>query len=63
MNKGVVWNKERCAQCGNCVAHCPTHALHIADAASRRVDYREEDCIECLACLENCPFAACTAAY
>lgn len=63
MNKGMVWLKERCAQCGNCVAHCPTHALHIGDQATRRVDYDEEECVECLACLENCPYGACTAAY
>lgn len=63
MNKGVLWNKERCTHCGNCTAHCPTHALHIADISSRRVDYRSEECIECMACLENCPYHVCTSAY
>ena len=63
MNKGMMWNNERCAQCGNCVAHCPTHALHIGDPATRRVAYNEAECIECMACLENCPYGACTAAY
>lgn len=63
MNKGMVWLKERCAQCGNCTAHCPTDALHIADPASRRVDFDEEECVECLACLENCPYGACTSAF
>jgi ferredoxin len=63
MNKGMVWSQERCAQCGNCVAHCPTGALHIADAASRRIAYNENECIECMACLEHCPYDACAAAY
>ncbi len=63
MNKGMVWNVERCTQCGNCTAHCPTHALHIADAATRRVGYDEAECIECLACLEHCPYGACSSAF
>jgi len=63
MNKGMVWNREHCAQCGNCTAHCPTQALHVADPVSRRVAYSEEECIECMACLENCPYGACTSAY
>ena len=61
-NKGMVWNEERCAQCGNCVAHCPKEALHIADPATRRVAYNEDECIECMACLEHCPYGACSAA-
>jgi ferredoxin len=62
-NKGVRWERERCTDCGNCVPHCPTRALHFADPASRRVAFRSDLCIECLACLDNCPFAACSSIF
>ena len=62
-NKGVLWNAERCTHCTNCTVHCPTHALHIADAATRRVAYDETECIECLSCLESCPYGVCSSMY
>ena len=63
VNKGVRWNRERCTHCGNCLSHCPTHALRLADAATRVVTFVEEECIECLNCLDNCPFGACSSAF
>jgi ferredoxin len=57
--KGVTWDEHRCTHCGQCV----THALHIADAATRRVAFEEGECIECLACIRVCPFNACTSAF
>lgn len=63
VNKGVRWDKAACTDCGNCVPHCPTHALHIADRASMKLVFAEELCIECLSCLKNCPFGACTSAF
>ena len=63
VNKGVRWNPEKCVHCGNCVPHCPTHALDIVDRETMKVSFSEELCIECLACIKNCPFGACTSAF
>ena len=60
---GVSWDSARCTHCGNCLPHCPTHALRISDAATRVVCFDASDCVECLACLENCPFGACSSLF
>jgi len=60
VNKGLRWHADRCTHCGNCVPHCPTHALDFADRSTREVRFFEGQCVECLACVRNCPFAACT---
>ncbi|MCL2480866.1 MAG: 4Fe-4S binding protein [Spirochaetaceae bacterium] len=62
-DKGIRWNKNACIQCGNCLSHCPTDALFIADRKSRRVEYDIEKCVQCLSCTENCPFGACQSIY
>ena len=61
--KGVIWDEDRCTHCGHCITHCPTVALCIADAETRRVGFNEADCIECLACIRVCPFDACASAF
>ncbi len=61
--KGVTWDEHRCTHCGQCVTHCPTDALHIADPATRRIAFDEDACIECLACIRVCPFDACASAF
>ena len=60
---GLVWNKEKCAACGNCITHCPTKALHIPDRKTMKIEYNAKDCVECLNCVENCPFGACTSLF
>ncbi len=60
---GLSWEKERCTHCGNCLPHCPTHALAIADAATRAVAFDASACVECLACISNCPYAACKSLF
>lgn len=60
---GVTWNADRCTSCGNCLTHCPTDALRIADRATMAVTFDEAKCIECLACLRVCPFEACTSVF
>ena len=59
----LLWNKDRCTGCGNCVPHCPTGALHVKDNRSRQIDFCRDKCIECLSCVENCPFGACTSIF
>jgi len=58
VNKDVSWNKDLCTHCGNCLAHCPTEALHVADEKTREIAFDESLCVECLACLKDCPFGA-----
>jgi ferredoxin len=60
---GVTWNRDKCTHCGNCLPHCPTHALRISDPSSRAVQFFPGDCVECLACLQNCPFGACSSLF
>jgi len=61
--KGVILDGNRCTHCGNCIPHCPTEALHIANRATREVAYSETKCIECLECIRVCPFGACSSAF
>lgn len=62
-DRGLTWDKESCTSCGNCLPHCPTDALHIADSATRRVDFNVSLCIDCLSCIKNCPFGACSSIF
>jgi ferredoxin len=61
--KGMRWDKERCTSCGNCVTHCPTRALHVADRGSMKIDFDPNQCIECMNCLTMCPFGACSSVF
>ena len=60
---GVAWDPQACTHCGNCLPHCPTDALRIADSGSRQIAFAPIDCVECLACLKNCPYGACTSIF
>ena len=60
---GLTWDEGRCTQCGNCLPHCPSRALHVAEPGSRRVAFDATLCVECLACLPNCPFGACSSIF
>ncbi len=62
-DKGLTWNELKCTGCGNCLTHCPTDALHIADEVRRRVEFDGNLCIDCLACISNCPFDACSSIF
>ncbi|HAK46839.1 MAG TPA: methionine ABC transporter [Spirochaeta sp.] len=59
----LAWNEEKCVSCGNCLSHCPTEALYIANEASREVRFDGEKCIACMSCVRNCPFGACTSLF
>jgi len=56
--KGLQWDQDRCAQCGNCIPHCPTRALSIPDRSTMEIVFKTESCIECLSCIKVCPFGA-----
>jgi ferredoxin len=61
--KGMTWDKDRCTHCTQCVAHCPTHALHVPDRSKMEVAFDEEKCIECLGCVRVCPYGVCASAF
>ena len=61
--KGLNWNRELCTDCGNCIPHCPTHALHVKNQETKEVGFDISLCIECLSCIKNCPFGACTSLF
>jgi len=58
--KGIHWDENKCAQCGNCLTHCPTHAIYITDRSTMEISFDGSKCIECQNCIENCPFGACS---
>ena len=60
VDKGVLRNSEKCTNCGNCLSHCPTHALHIDDVSKRNVLFNEKLCVACGRCVSNCPMGACS---
>ena len=57
--KGLRWEEELCMQCGNCLPHCPTDAMHIINRRTMEIGFDGTKCIECLNCVENCPYGAC----
>jgi ferredoxin len=61
--KGVRWDQGKCTMCTNCIPHCPTKALHVADHATMEVAFASQLCVECLSCLENCPYGACSSIF
>jgi len=63
VDSGIVRNLELCTHCGNCLSHCPTHALHVADRTTMKVELNQSLCIACSACIVNCPFGACSSVF
>ncbi|MBI9107868.1 MAG: 4Fe-4S binding protein [Spirochaetales bacterium] len=59
----LLWDEDKCVGCGNCLSHCPTEALYIAEPKSRKVKFNGEKCIECMSCIRNCPFGACSSLF
>jgi len=57
LNKDVFINRERCVDCGACVAQCPTGAL-AADPDSAEVSLDAEKCIACELCVPACFYSA-----
>lgn len=55
--KEVERDKDRCYNCGACLAVCPSGALHI-NRDNWFVDFDENKCILCGACVHGCPTRA-----
>ena len=50
-------NKDRCIQCGKCIAECPPHCIVMAHDDFPGIP-EEEACLRCQHCLAICPTAA-----
>jgi coenzyme F420-reducing hydrogenase beta subunit len=55
--QGIVFDPERCTQCGGCLAACKTGSLKALSAAHGlfRISWQGEDCTRCQACIRSCP--------
>lgn len=60
---GLRWDRDKCVSCGNCLTHCPTGALLIADRSVMEVSFDPSLCVECLSCVSVCPFGACSSLF
>lgn len=49
----IVWNRERCLQCGACTTFCPVSALYLT-RPEMEVYFDESKCIVCKSCLDVC---------
>ncbi len=61
--KSFRWNETVCTSCGNCLTHCPVHALHIESQETMKVTFDSDLCIDCLGCIDNCPYGACQSIF
>jgi ferredoxin len=61
LERGIVWRKELCIDCGACPGQCPTGAL-APDAETSCVEFDREKCIACELCVPACPYGAIEAA-
>ncbi|MGE4290629.1 MAG: DUF362 domain-containing protein [Desulfovibrio sp.] len=57
--EGMIVKKERCKQCGLCVANCPNDAISFScefnDAGYCFAIVDDEKCIRCGICYTMCP--------
>jgi len=57
LNKDITINKNRCTDCGACVAQCPAEALN-ADPSTAVVSLNGQKCIACELCVPACFYNA-----
>lgn len=48
---------DKCTMCGECVSHCPSHAI-VIDKTSNTIGINYDECVFCTLCEEVCPTAA-----
>lgn len=49
----IVWNQERCLQCGACVSFCSSGAFYLS-RPEMEVHFDGSKCIVCKSCLDVC---------
>jgi len=50
-------DRERCVDCGACVALCPTRSFEV-DPSSREISLKSPRCVSCMLCVRGCPVRA-----
>jgi len=55
MKKNILWNKDKCVECGACTAVCPKRALYLD---GQTLHFDASLCIACEKCLSACPLRA-----
>ncbi len=54
--KNLIWDKDKCTDCGACVAQCLVRALTVNE--SKKLDFDSDKCIACGLCIPACPYHA-----
>ena len=57
LEQEVIWNKDKCIDCGACVSICPVGALSL-DKENYKLQFNYEECVVCGYCVEACPLQA-----
>jgi len=57
LEQEVLWDEEKCIDCGACISICPTGVLSL-DKVTYKLKLDYEKCIVCGNCVEACPLQA-----
>jgi len=57
LEQEVMWDKDRCTDCGVCISICPTGALSL-DKETFKLQFNYEECVVCGYCVDACPLQA-----
>ena len=57
LEEKIDYNRERCTDCGACLAICPTRSFQ-RDSSSMEITFNQADCIACGMCVKACPARA-----
>lgn len=55
MNFSIMFDKEKCKGCTNCMRRCPTQAIRLID---EKAYINNSKCIHCGECVKICPYGA-----
>jgi len=53
----IIYNKDKCVDCGACIAVCPTNAISMEEP-SWELTFDASKCVRCKQCVPACPLRA-----